>query len=224
MNALLSSAGVLLLAYLVGSVAFAVLVSRIMRLQDPRSFGSKNPGATNVLRTGNKTAAVLTLAGDAFKGTLVVYLAQWLADARLVPAAVVAASAVAVFLGHLFPVFLRFRGGKGVATALGVLLAISPWLALLAALTWLLVAYVSRYSSLAAIISAVCAPVYYLLGHGVAWKSSGAMTFALTVVAALLIARHAQNVQRLLQGTESRLGAKHTQKGRGGKKRRSGRR
>jgi len=206
-TSLLFGLAAILLAYLIGSVPFAVVVSRLMGLQDPRKFGSKNPGATNVLRSGNKTAAALTLLGDAAKGTLAVWLARLIADAQTLPTAIIAISAVAVFLGHLFPVFLRFHGGKGVATALGVLLALSLWLGLASAATWLIVAYATRYSSLAAIITAVFAPVYHLFGAGVAWERSPTTTLALVVIAALLIARHGANIQRLLKGKESRIGA-----------------
>jgi len=207
MIAILLSLAVILLAYLIGSVSFAVLVSRLMGLQDPRQFGSKNPGATNVLRSGNKTAAALTLLGDAIKGTLAVWLTRLLVEAQALPTAVIAIAAVAVFLGHLFPLFLRFKGGKGVATALGVLFALSPWLGLASAATWLIVAYATRYSSLSAIITALFAPMYHLFGAGVAWERSPATTLALAVVAALLIARHGANIQRLLKGKESRIGA-----------------
>jgi len=207
MTALFAGLAVVLLAYLIGSVPFAVVISRLMGLQDPRRFGSGNPGATNVLRSGNKTAAVLTLLGDAGKGTLAVWLARVAEEAQTLPPALVACAAVCVVLGHLFPVFLHFRGGKGVATAFGALLALSPWLGLAAAATWLIVAWATRYSSLAAILAAVFAPVYHLFGSGVAWAHSPAMTLALTVIAALLITRHGENIQRLLQGKESRIGA-----------------
>jgi len=206
-TSLLFGLAAILLAYLIGSAPFAVVVSRLMGLQDPRKFGSKNPGATNVLRSGNKTAAALTLLGDAGKGTLAVWFARLIVDAQTLPTAIIAISAVAVFLGHLFPVFLRFHGGKGVATALGVLLALSPWLGLATAATWLIVAYATRYSSLAAIICAVFAPVYHLFGAGVAWDRSPTTTLALVVIAALLIARHGANIQRLLKGKESRINA-----------------
>jgi len=198
--------GLPLLSYLIGSVPFAVVVSRLMGLQDPRKFGSKNPGATNVLRSGNTMAAALTLLGDAGKGALAVWLARVAADAQGLPPAIVACAAVAVVLGHVFPLFLRFHGGKGVATALGALLALSVWLGLATAATWLIVAYATRYSSLAAIIAAVFAPVYHLFGTGVAWERSPATTLALAGIAVLLIARHGANIQRLLQGKESRIG------------------
>lgn len=196
-----------LASYLIGSIPFAVVVSRAMGLADPRSFGSGNPGATNVLRSGNKTAAALTLLGDAAKGWLAVYLAQRLSAHFDLAQAVVALCAVAVFLGHLFPVFLGFKGGKGVATALGVLIAINPWLALATAATWLILAYVTRYSSLAAIIAAVFAPLFYLLGGKVAWPLVPSIAFAIVVISAFLLLRHQANISRLLKGTESRIGS-----------------
>ncbi|WP_459614214.1 glycerol-3-phosphate 1-O-acyltransferase PlsY [Bordetella sp. 2513F-2] len=195
-----------LMAYLIGSIPFAVVVSKLMGLQDPRSYGSKNPGATNVLRTGNKTAAALTLLGDAAKGWFALWLAQ-----RLAPGmswGVYAAVAQAVFVGHLYPVFLRFRGGKGVATALGVLVAVQPWLAVATAATWLIVALFFRYSSLAALVAAFFAPVYYVFGSGVAWTARPAVALALALIGVLLIYRHRANIARLLQGTESRIGSK----------------
>ncbi len=197
-----------LLSYLLGSISFAVLVSRVMGLQDPRSFGSKNPGATNVLRTGNKTAAVLTLLGDAAKGWLAVFIASYAAQRLDLPTFVIAACAVAVFLGHVYPVFLKFKGGKGVATALGVLLAINSWLALATVATWLIVAYVSRYSSLAAIICAIFAPLFYLLGGNVAWELEPTIALAIVIISTVLIFRHRANIGRLMTGKESRLGRK----------------
>jgi len=152
---LLAGLALAALAYVLGSIPFAVVVSRCMGLQDPRHFGSKNPGATNVLRSGNRTAAALTLVGDAAKGTLAVWLARVVVDAQGLPQGLVALAAVAVVVGHIFPLFLHFKGGKGVATALGALLALSVWLGLATAATWLIVAYATRYSSLAAIVAAV---------------------------------------------------------------------
>ena len=194
----------ILLAYVVGSVPFAVVVSRAMGLRDPRSYGSGNPGATNVLRSGNKSAAALTLVGDAAKG----WFAVWLAARLSAPQATVALTALAVFLGHLYPVFLRFKGGKGVATALGVLLAIQPWLALACAATWLIVAACFRYSSLAALVAAVFAPVYYVFGSGVAWYATPELGLAVGAISLLLIYRHRANIARLVGGTESRIGRK----------------
>lgn len=196
----------ILLAYLIGSIPFAVVVSKLMGLQDPRHYGSKNPGATNVLRTGNKTAAALTLLGDAAKGWLALYLAN-----TLVPALsweTFALVAVAVFLGHLYPIFLKFKGGKGVATALGVLLAIQPWLALATVATWLIIAVFLRYSSLASLVAAFFAPIYYIFGSGLAWRAQAPVTVAIVVIGIFLFYRHSANIARLIQGKESRLGSK----------------
>lgn len=201
------SIAVVVVSYFLGSIPFAVVVSRLMGLRDPRSFGSGNPGATNVLRSGNKTAAALTLLGDAAKGWLAVYMALWVHTMHPLPTLAVACSAIAVFLGHLFPVFLKFRGGKGVATALGVLLGLNPWLALATAATWLIVAYASRYSSLAAIVAAIFAPLYYVLGGNVAWPMNPAYAAAITVIGIALLFRHQANISRLLRGKESRIGA-----------------
>ncbi|OZI35877.1 glycerol-3-phosphate acyltransferase [Bordetella genomosp. 1] len=200
------TAGLVLLAYLIGSIPFAVVVSKLMGLQDPRSYGSKNPGATNVLRTGNKKAAALTLLGDAAKG----WFALWLAG-TLVPGispAVFALVAVAVFLGHVFPIFLGFKGGKGVATALGVLAAINLWLALAVVATWLIMAVLTRYSSLSALVASFCAPIFYVLGSGTAWYAHTQITLAIAVIVAILFWRHAANISRLIKGTESKIGSK----------------
>ncbi|NYT36607.1 glycerol-3-phosphate 1-O-acyltransferase PlsY [Allopusillimonas soli] len=204
---LLLAVALALAAYLIGSVPFAVVVSRIMGLADPRSFGSGNPGATNVLRTGNRKAAALTLLGDAAKGWVAVYLAQRIADGLALSVAVVALCAVAVFLGHVFSVFLKFKGGKGVATALGVLLAINPWLAVATAATWLIVVYVTRYSSLAAIVAAIFAPLYFLLGGNVAWPMEPSLALAIGIISVVLLFRHKANISRLLRGKESRVGS-----------------
>ena len=195
-------------AYLIGSLSFAVIVSSAMGLNDPRSYGSKNPGATNVLRSGNKLAAVLTLLLDAFKGWLPVALVQtWGAEYGL-DAGTVALVGLAAFIGHLYPVFFRFVGGKGVATAMGVVLAVNPVLGLATGVTWLLIAYFFRYSSLAALVSAVFVPVYYLMADGVFWRSDNRIALALVVVSGLLIWRHAENLSRLVKGTESKIGKK----------------
>jgi glycerol-3-phosphate acyltransferase PlsY len=199
---------IIFLAYVLGSVSFAVVVSRCMGLQDPRTFGSKNPGATNVLRTGNKTAAALTLFGDAAKGWLATWLTMQLADHFELPDVVIGLSALAVFLGHAYPLFLKFKGGKGVATALGVMLALQPWLALATAATWLIIAYATRYSSLAAILAAVFAPVYYLFGGNVAWEFSPTICTAIALISIVLIYRHKANISRLIAGKESRIGGK----------------
>lgn len=201
------------LAYLIGSLPFAVIVSKIMGLQDPRQYGSGNPGATNVLRTGNKTAAALTLLGDAAKGWLPVWALRTWGPEYDMGASVLALTAIAVFLGHLFPLFLGFKGGKGVATALGVLLGLAPWLALLVALTWLASALIWRYSSLAALIAAAAAPLFYILGSGIAWRSSIAVGTAIVVMSLLLFTRHRANIERLLAGKESRIGQKKSQHG-----------
>src|SRR5690606_15544197 len=200
------SAALIALAYLIGSIPFAVVVSKLMGLQDPRSYGSKNPGATNVLRSGSKAAAALTLLGDAFKGWFALWLAQMLAPG--LSWTVFALVALAAFLGHLYPVFLGVKGGKGVATALGVLLAIHPGLALATAATWVIIAVFFRYSSLAALVAAFFAPVYYLFGSGVAWYAQGPVGVALAIITLLLFYRHRANIARLLAGTESRIGAK----------------
>lgn len=189
----------LILGYLVGSLPFAVIVSRLFGIADPRSFGSGNPGATNVLRSGNKAAAALTLLGDAAKGWIAMTLvAQLGADARAV-----AFVGLAAFLGHLYPVFLRFKGGKGVATAIGVLIGLAAPLALAAASVWLVTALVFRYSSLAAIVAACVTPVLAL-----AWHGPGALALVVGMMCLLLIWRHRGNIGRLLAGTESRIGSK----------------
>jgi glycerol-3-phosphate acyltransferase PlsY len=201
MNILIGS----VLAYLLGSISFAVLVSKVFRLADPRTYGSKNPGATNVLRSGNKLAAVLTLIGDCAKGWLAVWLALQLDEQFALGEAGIALIALAVFLGHLWPVFLRFAGGKGVATALGVLLGLNPILGLATLVTWMVIAYAFRYSSLAALVSAVFAPFYYGLLFGADTK-----LFAVLIMSGLLIYRHHKNIANLLSGKESRLGSKKT--------------
>ena len=194
------------LAYVLGSLPFAVIISRLMGLQVPRTFGSNNPGATNVLRSGNKAAAALTLVGDLLKGTVAVLLAYKISAYFGLSTVVVACSAIAVFLGHVFPFTLGFKGGKGVATAIGILIAIQPGLALACALTWLAVAYVFKFSSLAAIAAAILAPVYYLLGAGSVWPMDVPIAFAIIILSVLLLWRHSANIRRLLLGQESRIG------------------
>lgn len=191
-----------ILAYLIGSISFAVLVSKLFGLHDPRRFGSGNPGATNVLRTGNKTAAVLTLLGDCLKGTVAVCLAKWLGADDVVLACV----ALAAFCGHVFSIFLRGKGGKGVATALGVLLGLKWPLAAYALAVWLLVAIVTRYSSLAALLAALAAALaaFWLL-------PSLPLQLAVCAMAALLIYRHRANIARLAAGTEDRIGSSKKQ-------------
>ena len=195
-----------LAAYLIGSLSFAVIVSRLMGLADPRTFGSKNPGATNVLRSGNKVAAVITLLLDAAKGWLPVYLVLRYGAPYGLDESAQAVVGLAAFLGHLFPVFFRFAGGKGVATAAGVVLATNPWLGLAAGLSWLIIAYFFRYSSLASVVASVFAPVYYLFGDGLAWRADNGVALALALMSALLVWRHGPNIARLVAGTESRIG------------------
>ena len=192
-----------LAAYLIGSLSFAVIVSRAMGLNDPRTYGSGNPGATNVLRSGNKAAAVLTLLLDALKGFVPVVLAVRFGPAFGLGEGTIAMVALAAFLGHLWPVFFRFQGGKGVATAAGVLLGLNPWLGLATLVTWLIIAAFFRYSSLASIVAAVFAPFYQLLIWG-----GGPTAVAVTVMGLLLVWRHSANIRKLLAGTESKLGQK----------------
>ena len=191
----------LLVAYLLGSIAFAIVVARAFGLPDPRSHGSGNPGATNMLRTGKKSAAALTLIGDALKGYIAVWLAQWATTTYGLPAYMPYLAALAAFLGHLFPVFFGFKGGKGVATALGVLLALDARLGGLCILTWLAVFALTRVSSLSALVAATLAPVYgyYLLGHG---EQSGLLAGILAVLSLLVLARHHSNIRKLLSGEE----------------------
>lgn len=194
---------VAVVAYLIGSVSFAVIVSSVMGLADPRSYGSKNPGATNVLRSGNKTAAILTLIGDALKGWLAVWLVSHFGARYGLDDTAIALAAIAVFLGHLYPVFFRFKGGKGVATAAGVLLAINPVLGIATLLTWLIVAFFTRYSSLAALAAAVFAPLFdgFLFGANI-------IALAIVVMSSLLVWRHRGNIAKLMAGQESRIGDK----------------
>lgn len=191
----------ILAAYLIGSVSFAVVTSKVFGLPDPRTFGSKNPGATNVLRTGKKLAAAVTLLGDGAKGWLAVFLASRLAPVYGLDETVVAASAIAVFFGHVYPVFFGFHGGKGVATVLGILLALNPWLGLAAMATWLLAAYMWRISSLSALIAAAFTPLY-----GWLWLKSGVLVAAVAAVSLLLMWRHKSNIQNLLSGKEHAIG------------------
>jgi acyl phosphate:glycerol-3-phosphate acyltransferase len=190
-------------AYLIGSISFAVVMSRAFGLSDPRTYGSKNPGATNVLRSGSKKAAIATLVGDCVKGWVAVWLAVHYDQRYDLGDGGVALVAIAVFLGHLWPVFFRFVGGKGVATALGVLLGLNVWLGLATLATWLLVAYAFRYSSLAALVAAILAPFYYGLSFGVDEK-----LFAVVAMSALLLYRHSSNIGNLMAGKESRIGSK----------------
>ena len=198
----------MLAAYLIGSLSFAVIVSRFMGLNDPRSYGSKNPGATNVLRSGNKLAAVVTLVLDAVKGWLPMALVHWQGAAYGLGDGALAAAGLAAFLGHLYPVFFGFKGGKGVATAAGVLFGVHWLLGLACMGTWALVAYVSRYSSLSALSCAMLAPLYYVLGDRGLWYVDRSVLLMLVMMGALLIYRHRENISKLLQGKESKLGAK----------------
>jgi glycerol-3-phosphate acyltransferase PlsY len=203
---------VVVLSYLLGSLSFAVIVSKFMGLSDPRSYGSNNPGATNVLRSGNKKAAALTLLCDAAKGWVPVVWILNLGATFGMAEGTAAAAGLAAFIGHLYPVFFKFQGGKGVATALGVLVGVSPILGLAVALTWLGVAWYFRYSSLAALLAAVLAPVYYALAADTLWWSfNGAVFGLLCAMGILLVWRHRDNLNRLLAGTESKLGAKKTE-------------
>lgn len=195
-------------AYLVGSLSFAVIVSRLMGLNDPRSYGSGNPGATNVLRSGSKAAAALTLLLDGVKGWLPVALVQWKGQAWGLGEGALAAVGLAAFLGHLYPLFFKFQGGKGVATAAGVLLGLHPFLGLAVLAVWLGVAFLSRYSSLAALLAALAAPVLYLMLDRIWWYSEGRIVLALVIMSALLIWRHRSNIAKLIRGQESRIGSK----------------
>lgn len=200
----LSVLSILVVAYIIGSVSFAVVFSKLFGLKDPRTYGSGNPGATNVLRSGNKAAAALTLIADAAKG----WFAVWMAFRLEFPPIVVACVAIAVFFGHLYPIFLKFKGGKGVATAFGVMLAIEPSLALAAMATWLIIAGFFRFSSLAALTCAVFAPFYYFLGGMLIWQAHPPIGIALIIIAIFLMIRHKANINRLIQGTEPRIGGR----------------
>ncbi len=196
MNMILFAMG----AYLMGSVSFAIVVSKLLRLEDPRTYGSQNPGATNVLRTGNKLAAVLTLVGDCAKGWFAVVLAIYFSTPLELGITGVSLAAFAVFAGHVWPVFFGFKGGKGVATALGVLLALSPPVGVTTLCTWIIIAYTYRYSSLAALVAAVFAPIYQLLLFG-----PGVKLVAIFLMSVILIYRHRGNIANLRAGTETRL-------------------
>lgn len=193
----------IVMAYLLGSIPFAVVSSRLFGLADPRSYGSKNPGATNVLRSGNRVAAAVTLIGDLAKGWLAVFLARKYGFALGFTESLVGLVALAVFFGHLFPVFLKFKGGKGVATAAGVLLAMDPRLGLATLATWLIIVYFLRYSSLAALVAATTAPLvaFFLWGND-------RLLLAVGIIAFTLIGKHWSNLQRLMAGTEPKVGAK----------------
>jgi len=191
----------LLAAYVLGSVPFAIVSSRLFRLPDPRQYGSGNPGATNVLRSGNRMAALFTLVGDCAKG----WFAVWLASRLGFTPTEAALAGLAAFLGHVFTIFLRFNGGKGVATALGVLSGIDGWIALSALVVWLTVAFATRYSSAAALCAALSAPI-----AGVVVLGADPAVAVLAIIAAVLVWRHAPNIRRLLDGSESRIGGRKT--------------
>lgn len=206
----LLSAGATVLAYLLGSLSFAVIVSRVMGLNDPRTYGSKNPGATNVLRSGSKAAAIVTLLLDALKGWLPVVLVRWYGQPYGLEEGTQALVGLAAFLGHLYPVFFRFVGGKGVATAAGVLVGIHGLLGLAVLAVWIVMAVLFRFSSLSSITAAAAAPIIYLMGDGGPWYLAASIETAIVVMSALLVWRHAENIGRLLKGTESKLGKKKT--------------
>lgn len=197
----MTTAAFIILAYLLGSVSFAVVASWIFRLPDPRTFGSMNPGATNVLRSGNKAAAIFTLLGDSGKGWVAVVLAQHFVPVWGLDNEVIAAVALLVFLGHIWPVFLRFKGGRGVATAVGVVLGLNLWPGILAVVTWIIVAIIWRFSSLSALVAATLTPVY-------AWifLDSILSTFVIFTISLLVIWRHKSNIANLLAGKETRIG------------------
>jgi glycerol-3-phosphate acyltransferase PlsY len=195
-------------AYLIGSLSFAVIVSRAMGLADPRTFGSKNPGATNVLRSGSKAAAIVTLLLDGLKGFVPVVAVRYFGGRWGLEDGTVALVALAAFLGHLYPVFFHFKGGKGVATFIGVVFGIHWALGLGTGATWIIIAFFFRYSSLASLVAGAFAPVYYLLADRVIWYADARIATALFAMAMLLGWRHRENIGRLLQGKESKLGAK----------------
>jgi glycerol-3-phosphate acyltransferase PlsY len=197
-------------AYLLGSLSFAVIVSRAMGLSDPRTVGSKNPGATNVLRSGNKGAAVATLLLDGLKGWLPVALVGGFGPPDGLGDGTVALVGIAAFVGHVYPVFFKFEGGKGVATALGVLMGVSWVLGLATVATWLIVVYFLRFVSLASVLAAVFAPVYFIFGDGVAWSMGKETLLAMVLMSAMLVWRHSANLSRLVKGTEPRLGKRQS--------------
>lgn len=206
---LLIPIAVVIAAYLLGSVAFAVLVSKTMGIADPRTFGSRNPGATNVLRSGKRSAAIATLVLDALKGFVPVFVMRlFAADWGVASSAAEwgALVGLAAFLGHLYPVFFGFKGGKGVATAIGALLGLEPTLGLACLLTFLILVYFSRFVSLASVVAAVFAPFYWLFGHGVAWQAGAVSIGCLAVMSMMLIWRHRENLSRIMKGTEGKLG------------------
>ncbi|MCB6183185.1 glycerol-3-phosphate 1-O-acyltransferase PlsY [Leeia sp. TBRC 13508] len=196
----MAATGFAILAYLIGSISFAIITSKLFKLPDPRSFGSKNPGATNMLRTGNKTAAALTLLGDAAKGWLAVFIAQSFAASYQLNDEAIATVILATILGHMWPVFFNFYGGKGVATALGILIAVNPPLGLSCLGVWLVVLKVSKISSLSALSAAICAPIFTYIAIG-----NKPQLYAIVAVSCLLIYRHKRNIKDLLKGSESKV-------------------
>ena len=207
------SAAAVIAAYLVGSLAFAVLVSKAMGLSDPRTFGSRNPGATNVLRSGSKAAAIVTLLLDGLKGFVPVLLVKLHGQPYGMEEGTMALVGLAAFLGHLYPVFFRFQGGKGVATFIGVVFGVHWLLGVATCLTWIIVAFFFRYSSLASLVAAAFAPLYYLFGDRLKWYAERPVAMALFAMALLLAWRHRANIDRLMKGTESRLGSKKKEAG-----------
>lgn len=195
-------------AYLLGSINFAVPVSRLLRLPDPRSYGSGNPGANNVMRSGSRLAALLTLVFDALKAFIPFFILKHFAADWGIASVFIPLAGLAAFLGHLYPVFFRFKGGKGVASALGVLFAVNWVLALLCLLVFVLVVWLWRYSSLASMSAAIAAPCIYLLGGGTWWSADAFTAAVLTVMALWLIYRHKANISRLIQGKEGKIGQK----------------
>ena len=208
MSSYLPSIVTIFAAYLIGSLSFAVIVSKAFGMADPRSYGSGNPGATNVLRSGNKTAALATLLLDAAKGWLPVFVIRHFGTDWGLDDGLAALAGLAAFLGHLYPVFFSFKGGKGVATAAGVIVGIAPLLGLATGATWLIIAVFFRYSSLASLAAAFFAPAYYLIGGNIAWPLHRTVVVALIVMSMLLFWRHRENIRRLAAGTESKLGSK----------------
>lgn len=208
MSSLLFAVIIAIIAYLCGSISFAIVSSKLLKLEDPRSYGSGNPGATNVLRSGNKKAAIITLIGDLFKGWLVVFITIKLVEQWSLSPWLVTIAAVAVFLGHVYSIMLRFKGGKGVATGVGILLALSPLLGLICIATWLVVAMMFKYSSLAALVSAAMAPIYYLFlnvgNHSFEWPWFISILFIVT----WLIYKHKKNIHNLLHGKETKIKGK----------------
>lgn len=208
MNPILLSILAIVAAYLVGSLSFAVIVSRAFGVADPRTFGSGNPGATNVLRSGNKKAAAVTLLLDAVKGWLPVVLVKCFGVQYGLGEGTLALVGLAAFLGHLYPVFFRFKGGKGVATAAGVLLGISGWLGAIVLAIWIATVAISRYSSLGALVAALAVPLVYIVGDGALWEMHRPVLGAIGAMSLLLIWRHHENINRLIAGKESKIGSK----------------